>query len=75
MNWRIFAPLIALVVFCLLWEALVWVNDWPNYKMASPSDLAACLLEVPAGCSSSTDGTRSGEPWRGLLVSVAVSAC
>ena len=39
MNWRIFAPVIALVVVGLLWEALVWVNDWPNYKMASPSDL------------------------------------
>jgi NitT/TauT family transport system permease protein len=28
-----------MVVFLLFWEALVWVNDWPNYKMASPSDL------------------------------------
>ncbi|MEM6941604.1 MAG: ABC transporter permease [Pseudomonadota bacterium] len=32
-------PLSAFVVFLLLWEALVWVNGWPNYKMASPSDL------------------------------------
>ncbi|MEM9700344.1 MAG: ABC transporter permease [Pseudomonadota bacterium] len=32
-------PLSACVVFLLLWEALVWVNGWPNYKMASPSDL------------------------------------
>ena len=32
-------PLLAIVIFLLLWEALVWVNDWPNYKMASPSDL------------------------------------
>ena len=39
MNWRVFAPVFALVVVGLLWEALVWVNDWPNYKMASPSDL------------------------------------
>ena len=39
MNWRLFAPVIAVVVFALLWEAVVWVNDWPNYKMASPSDL------------------------------------
>ncbi|MDE0202640.1 MAG: hypothetical protein OXK73_09425, partial [Rhodospirillaceae bacterium] len=39
MNWRLFAPVIAIVVFALLWEAVVWVNDWPNYKMASPSDL------------------------------------
>ncbi|MBO6511465.1 MAG: ABC transporter permease subunit [Roseibium sp.] len=32
-------PLVAMLVFLLLWEALVWVNGWPNYKMASPSDL------------------------------------
>lgn len=40
MNLRqVFVPLIAMVVFLIGWEALVWVNDWPNYKMASPSDL------------------------------------
>lgn len=40
MNWRqIAVPLAALVVFGLLWELLVWANGWPNYKMASPSDL------------------------------------
>ena len=32
-------PLSAVVIFLILWEALVWVNDWPNYKMAAPSDL------------------------------------
>ena len=32
-------PVIAILVFLLLWEWLVWFNDWPNYKMASPSDL------------------------------------
>ena len=37
----VLAPLAAVVVFLLLWEALVWVNDWPNYLMASPSDLPA----------------------------------
>ncbi len=36
---QIATPLIAIVVFLLFWEWLVWVNDWPNYKMASPSDL------------------------------------
>jgi len=36
---KVLTPLIAIVVFLILWEALVWVNDWPNYKMASPSDL------------------------------------
>jgi len=32
-------PLAAILAFLAFWEALVWVNDWPNYKMASPSDL------------------------------------
>ncbi|MEM1378860.1 MAG: ABC transporter permease [Pseudomonadota bacterium] len=32
-------PTLAIIIFLVLWEALVWVNDWPNYKMASPSDL------------------------------------
>lgn len=33
------APIAAIVVFLLFWEFLVWVNGWPNYVMASPSDL------------------------------------
>lgn len=32
-------PLTAMAVFLLFWEWLVWFNQWPNYKMASPSDL------------------------------------
>jgi NitT/TauT family transport system permease protein len=36
---RIAVPITAIVLFLLLWELLVWVNQWPNYKMASPSDL------------------------------------
>jgi len=36
---RFAIPVAALVIFALLWEWLVWYNDWPNYKMASPSDL------------------------------------
>lgn len=40
MNLRqILVPLSALVIFALFWEFLVWVNGWPNYVMASPSDL------------------------------------
>jgi len=40
MNWqKIVVPVAAVVVLMLAWEWLVWVNDWPNYKMASPSDL------------------------------------
>jgi NitT/TauT family transport system permease protein len=36
---KIATPIIAVIIFLGLWELLVWVNDWPNYKMASPSDL------------------------------------
>lgn len=38
---KVGVPLIAMVIFLVLWEALVWVNGWPNYIMASPSDLPA----------------------------------
>lgn len=27
------------MVFLVFWQALVWLNDWPHYRMASPSDL------------------------------------
>jgi NitT/TauT family transport system permease protein len=37
----VLAPIAAVIVFLILWEALVWVNGWPNYLMASPSDLPA----------------------------------
>ncbi len=33
------APVAAVIIFLAFWEFLVWVNDWPNYVMASPSDL------------------------------------
>jgi NitT/TauT family transport system permease protein len=36
---QIVVPTAAMIVFLILWEALVWVMGWPNYKMASPSDL------------------------------------
>jgi len=36
---KIFIPLVAIIVFLGLWELLVWLKGWPNYKMASPSDL------------------------------------
>lgn len=40
MIWqKVAVPLAALAVFLGFWEWLVWVNDWPNYVMASPSDL------------------------------------
>ncbi|MCR9088730.1 MAG: ABC transporter permease [Rhodobacteraceae bacterium] len=36
---KIAVPVLFMVGFLALWEWLVWVNDMPNYKMASPSDL------------------------------------
>ena len=36
---QLIVPIFAIALFLLFWEILVWVNDWPNYKMASPSDL------------------------------------
>lgn len=36
---KLAAPIGAIAVLLLLWEWLVWVNGWPNYKMASPLDL------------------------------------
>lgn len=42
---KILIPLIAVLIFLGLWEALVWYKDWPNYKMASPSDLGPAFKE------------------------------
>jgi NitT/TauT family transport system permease protein len=40
MSWKkVAVPLIAVAVFLGLWELLVWAKGWPNYVMASPSDL------------------------------------
>ncbi len=36
---KIAVPVLSIIVFLCLWELLVWANNWPNYKMASPSDL------------------------------------
>lgn len=36
---KIAVPLLAIAAFLGVWEFTVWVNGWPNYKMASPSDL------------------------------------
>lgn len=41
---QVATPLVAIVVFLVLWEALVWVNGWPNYRMASPSDLGPAYV-------------------------------
>ena len=36
---KVGVPVAAIAIFLALWELLVWANGWPNYKMASPSDL------------------------------------
>ncbi|TDL85508.1 ABC transporter permease [Meridianimarinicoccus aquatilis] len=36
---KLAAPITAIILFLLGWEWLVWVNGWPTYKMAAPSDL------------------------------------
>jgi len=36
---KVLVPTVAMLVFLALWEAVVWAAGWPNYKMASPSDL------------------------------------
>ncbi|WP_333715204.1 ABC transporter permease [Yoonia sp.] len=38
---KIATPILAILIFVILWEALVWVNGWPDFVMASPSDLPA----------------------------------
>jgi NitT/TauT family transport system permease protein len=38
---KIAIPIGAILIFTLLWELLVWANGWPDYVMASPSDLPA----------------------------------
>ncbi len=42
---KIGVPIVAMIVFLCLWELLVWANDWPNYVMASPSDLPAAVMK------------------------------
>ena len=45
MDWKkVAVPLAAVIVLLLLWELLVWAMGWPDYKMASPSDLWPAFL-------------------------------
>ncbi|MDJ0860509.1 MAG: ABC transporter permease [Dinoroseobacter sp.] len=41
---KIAIPTIAVIIFLLLWELLVWANGWPNFVMASPSDLGPAYV-------------------------------
>ena len=42
---KVLVPAVAMLVFLLLWEFIVWVAGWPNYKMASPSDLGPAYVK------------------------------
>jgi len=42
---KIGVPVAAIVMFLALWELLVWANGWPDYVMASPSDLPAAYAK------------------------------
>ena len=68
---QVFVPILAMVIFLLFWEGLVWVNGWPNYKMASPSDLWPAFWRFKA--LFLTFGWET--LWRtvvGLLIAIAV---
>ncbi|MBS0126697.1 ABC transporter permease [Thetidibacter halocola] len=41
---KIAVPIVAIALFLAVWEFLVWVNGWPNYVMASPSDLPEAYI-------------------------------
>ncbi|OWY04100.1 ABC transporter permease [Thioclava sp. IC9] len=41
---KIFTPILSIVAFLAIWEFIVWANGWPNYVMASPSDLPAAFM-------------------------------
>lgn len=41
---KIAVPLLAIAVFLAVWEFVVWINGWPPYKMAAPSDLPAAFI-------------------------------
>ena len=37
-------PIVAVFLFTAFWEFLVWANGWPDFVMASPSDLPAAFI-------------------------------
>ena len=68
---RVAVPVITIILFLLFWEWLVWFNDWPNYKMASPSDLGPSFWKYKMLFFSFGWDTL----WRtvaGLLISIVV---
>ncbi|QPZ90545.1 ABC transporter permease [Thioclava electrotropha] len=41
---KILTPILSIIAFLAIWEFIVWANGWPNYVMASPSDLPAAYV-------------------------------
>ncbi|MGR3485830.1 MAG: ABC transporter permease [Paracoccaceae bacterium] len=68
---QVAVPVLACLIFLGLWELLVWANGWPNFKMASPSDLPPAFTRYwPLFLSMGWDTL-----WRtvvGLLLAVVV---
>ena len=44
---RIVAPLVGVVVFCVLWEAAVHVFDIRRFVLLPPSEIISELAEAP----------------------------
>ena len=41
---KVITPLLALLLFALGWELLVWYHGWPTYVMAAPSDIGPAFV-------------------------------
>lgn len=42
---KVGVPVGAILLFLALWELIVWANGWPDYVMASPSDLPQAYIK------------------------------
>lgn len=42
---KVGVPLLAIAIFLVLWEFLVWINGWPDFVIASPSDLPKVYVQ------------------------------
>ncbi|MEM9755548.1 MAG: ABC transporter permease subunit [Pseudomonadota bacterium] len=52
----VFVPAASLLLLCAIWEALIWAYDVPNFRMASPSDIAGALVKFPCTLSIAPAG-------------------
>jgi len=42
---KVLVPTAAMIIFLVIWEAVVWAAGWPKYKMAAPSDLLPAYIK------------------------------